>query len=244
MRGKHPAPHLTVPLINHQSVAIEHLHLGMAGEIRRHVAHHARHQQVVRIQPGHDVTVRLGKPAIDRAGRPVIWSGFPAGKTGGHLLNHRHRSVPAAAIHHPILQERVVLLQHAHQRSLQKGRLLKRRGNHRHTRPAVTLPWRPRFRQTAHLKRTRLMLTQHAQPHGITPDSAPILLKPPPGSIVLRCFQRRTSWQGQTLLQRCPQMIPLLVQHAIPSRQILQFMPRGTGLLTQPFDLFLEGLML
>jgi hypothetical protein len=59
VRRQNPGADLTVVLVDHEPIAVEDVDLGMLGEVTRYARERLRQQQVVGIQPAHNLAARV-----------------------------------------------------------------------------------------------------------------------------------------------------------------------------------------
>ena len=123
---------LTVPEdIDHPAALVDRLHVGVNQNCRRmgfecpdRRADCARQIEVIRVEPGDDLPVRMGKPLVDGLGLPAVLLADPPGQPVCILLDDLHAAVGRTAIDDDVLDVVIVLLQDGKHGLPEEGRLI------------------------------------------------------------------------------------------------------------------------
>ncbi len=104
----------------------------MPVEVTPDVEQSSRHEQIVGIEPAHDLTVDHREGLIDRIGLTAVVLGFPLEPIFlGQRLDHLDGGVGRRAVADRVMQPRVGLIHHAADRPLDEVRLIEGRRHDR-----------------------------------------------------------------------------------------------------------------
>ena len=128
---QHPDADLTVVLVDHQPVSVDHVHFGMRDEIASDISQRAWEKQIVGIEPGHDFAGRVAEATVDCVGLAVVHLGDPAGQKTVEALQHVERLIGRSPVLHDVFEGWILLADDAIDRPIQKSALLIRGGDNR-----------------------------------------------------------------------------------------------------------------
>ena len=124
MRREDPSPDLIAVLIDEDTMAVYHIDVGVLEKELPYGEKGVRHQQIVRVDPAHDFSLRVGKSAIDGIRLSVVRHRFPACELIGVALDQCGGTIRRPAILNVVVEIGVTLTEHTFNCLLQKRALV------------------------------------------------------------------------------------------------------------------------
>lgn len=131
MAWKNPAANVSALVVDENAIPVQNRDTRIQREKLANVEQGTGEQQIVGVDPAHDVACRAAESGVNRVCLPAVGRDLPPGQLGAEFLQHCGGFVGGAAVLHKVFQARIVLLQDALYRLAQERSLLKRRRDER-----------------------------------------------------------------------------------------------------------------